>query len=133
MLRAVSSSLYVNPVKAQELQREGPISACQPMIMPLEGTIDEAVHYDIFQSIGVTKTSVISRAQRISARLDMAAKGIGVCLAPSNLAEPYVREGQLERIEGTYSPAYRYQFDLTDGKDAHVGQSLEFLSSLLCD
>ena len=102
-----------------------------PVILPLEGTSEDAIHAAALAALGVPDYDVVARAQRMSSRLDMAAAGLGLCVAPIHFAQPHVDAHKLIALLDGFTHSHRYRLTVSQRRDSHMDRASTFLTALL--
>lgn len=130
-MNVASSALFAVPDQITQIEALVHERQRVPVVMPLEGTDDDAAHQKVLRSMGVSQRRVVARAQRITARIDIAARGLGICLAPLSVAQKDVQEGRISRVGNYISHAYRYCFLNERPNGEAVKKVREFLIDLI--
>ncbi|EJL20236.1 LysR family transcriptional regulator [Novosphingobium sp. AP12] len=130
-LKIVESSIFGAPAyNAVQKKGQSQIEEC-PVILPMEGSADEAIHTAALGALGVSAYRVVARSQRMSNRLDMTAAGIGLCIAPVHFTQPYLNAGRLVRIVDRITHSYRYGLIVSKRRDKYMSCARKYLTSLL--
>lgn len=102
-----------------------------PVILPLEGTSDDAIHIATLADLGVPDYDVVARAQRMTSRLDMAAAGIGLCVAPVHFVHAHANNQRLDALVDGFTLSHRYRLTVSQRNDAHMDCARDYLTGLL--